>query len=273
MVCSLDINVTAPPSSRQRGVVISAVGAVSSLSTLAEYLPFLNNIGTAAYALIQGLLPVIAMSILLALVPIIITKLSLAVERRKSLTQVQLMLFGWYFLYSLANVFLVVVSGSIFSSLSKAIKDPTSIVDLLGTALPSVSTFFINFVITQLLSGVPMAMLRLGPLIMLYLTKKFNGKSVTERVLFSGPLAPATIEYGAFFPAILYIVALFTVYWTIAPILAFVCFLYFLATYIVYVYQFLFVIVPQVRTHAGARVGCSLDIVGHKTPTRSQKSA
>jgi hypothetical protein len=69
-------------------VIISGVGALSSLSTLEKYLPFLKKLGTVEYSLLQGLLPVVAMVVLLALVPMVITKLSMGVEKRKRKSQV-----------------------------------------------------------------------------------------------------------------------------------------------------------------------------------------
>jgi hypothetical protein len=110
--------------------------------------------------------------------------------------------------------------------------------------LQGVSTFFINFVITAMLSGIPAVQLRLVPLVVYWGTKLVKGKTSTDRALFDGPLAPVSVPYGSFFPSILYIVALFAIYWVIAPLLAAVCFLYFFGLYVVYRYQFLFVIVP-----------------------------
>jgi hypothetical protein len=224
--------------------IVSFVGAISSLSTLEKYLPLLKKLDEPSRALLQGILPVVAIQVLLALVPIIIAKLSTSVGKRKTLSEVQRVVFYWTFFYYLANVFIIVVAGSIFSSLTKALADPQSILDLLGTALPGVSTFFINFVLTALLIRVPAVNLRPMPLITYWATTWFEGETVTDRVLFNGPLAPDTMYYGSFFPHQLYIVALFAIYWTIAPILGAVCCAYFFAMFVVYRYQFLFVTVP-----------------------------
>jgi hypothetical protein len=48
---------------------------------------------------------------------------------------------------------------------------------------------------------------------MYYATKLLNGEGSTDRVLFDGPLAPVSMSYGSFFPSVLYVVALFTIYW------------------------------------------------------------
>jgi len=229
------------------GVVIAFVGAISKLEKLEKWFPFLGDLDTASYSLLQGLLPVIAMIVLFALIPIIITKLSLGVERRKTFTKVQEVLFYWYFLYNLANVFLVVFAGSAFNSLNVMIENPTKIPDLLGAALPSVSTFFLNYVITVLFGGLPMVQLRLGSWIMFLLCRKKH-KTATDRTLLAGPCAPATVAYGSYFPAVFYIVLLFVIYWTIAPVLAGACCLFFTASYVVYKYQYLFVIVPEVES-------------------------
>jgi putative cell wall-binding protein len=60
-----------------------------------------------------------------------------------------------YFKYQMANVLIIVLTGSIFQSLQGILTNPTSIVIILGKSLPQVSVFFMNYVITQLFSGVP----------------------------------------------------------------------------------------------------------------------
>lgn len=223
------------------GAIITFITAISQLKKLEKWLPFLDELDTTSYSLLQGLLPVVAMIVVMALIPIIITMLAMMVERKKTFSEVQTMLFGWYFGYNLSNVFFVVFAGSAFGSLNEAINEPTKLPDLLGASLPSVSTFFINYTITMLLAGLPMVQLRLGSWVMFLLCRR-KKKTLTDRVLFTGPCAPATVVYGDYFPGVFYIVLLHVIYWTIAPILSCVCCLFFSLSYLIYKYQFLFVI-------------------------------
>jgi len=47
-----------------------------------------------------------------------------------------------FFAYQIANVYLILLAGSMFGALADVINDPMSIVSLLAASLPGVSTFF-----------------------------------------------------------------------------------------------------------------------------------
>lgn len=87
-------------------------------------------------------------------------------------------------MYQIANVYLMLLAGSLFNALNDAIANPASIIFLIGKALPSVSIFFINLLLTQLLSGFPGLLLRIGPLIVYKLYRGiFGEKALTRRIL------------------------------------------------------------------------------------------
>ena len=55
-----------------------------------------------------------------------------------------------FFVWDIFNVFLgAMLGGSIFSQLGVLIKNPTSIAASIGTALPTASNFFINYIVLQ----------------------------------------------------------------------------------------------------------------------------
>lgn len=147
-------------------------------------------------------------------------------------------------MYQLANVYLVLLAGSVFDSLSEAIDDPASIITLIGTALPSVSVFFINYLLTSLLSGIPAILLRLNNVIIFRIYRIiFKEKQLTRRQLVSGPLSDCSVDYGTTLPDFLYILCITQLYWVISPLLLLVSTLYFVSMYIVWKYQYLYVIV------------------------------
>jgi len=63
-------------------------------------------------------------------------------------------------------VYLILLAGSLFGALSDAINNPASVIQLLASSLPGVSTFFLNLMITYLFTGVPLTLLRLVPVVM-----------------------------------------------------------------------------------------------------------
>eukprot|EP00598_Pedospumella_elongata_P003994 CAMPEP_0184982670 /NCGR_PEP_ID=MMETSP1098-20130426/12100_1 /TAXON_ID=89044 /ORGANISM="Spumella elongata, Strain CCAP 955/1" /LENGTH=60 /DNA_ID=CAMNT_0027506397 /DNA_START=92 /DNA_END=270 /DNA_ORIENTATION=- len=60
----------------------------------------------------------------------------------------------------MANIYLILVSGSVFESLQSAVRKPEAIVIFLSAALPKVSGFFINYIITVWLAGIPYKLIR-----------------------------------------------------------------------------------------------------------------
>ena len=134
--------------------------------------------------------------------------------------------------------FVSALSGGIFSALSDLSGDPLSVVNLLATALPSMSTYFVQllFVSTAVSVGL-MEALRIVPVVLAFV-RGLVGPNLTEKeqnTTFMGlrPLAdpvefPHSVVYSQ---AVLYFMVLF-VYSVVAPITNYVigfCFLFMLA--------------------------------------------
>jgi hypothetical protein len=77
------------------GTVIAFIAAISNLSTLEKYLPFVGHLNPTVYSLLAGILPVIIMNIFLGLLPTIFEFGSVSVERRKTKSSVQLEVLEW----------------------------------------------------------------------------------------------------------------------------------------------------------------------------------
>ena len=154
-----------------------------------------------------------------------------------------------YFGYQLANVYLTLLTGSLFTALADAIADPTSIVRLLAAALPSVSVFFINYIITEILTTAPSELLQLVPFLIYNAYKLlFKEEYLTRRTLFNGPLKTSEFDYGSALPSYLFIVCIVLTYMIIAPIMTILGALYFSIFYCILKYQFLYVYVPTFET-------------------------
>jgi len=230
-------------------VILAFISAISSLSNLEKYLPFLKELDPISYALLEGQLPVIALIVFISMLPVIFASVSIYVERRKTISDVRMEVFTWFFLYQIANVYLILLAGSIFGALTDAIDDPASIVSLLAKALPGVATFFLNFLLTLLLSGVPFTLLRIAPAVIYKLYRScFNERKLTRRELVEGPLTEVTADYATLLPKFLYVFCIGVTYWVIAPIVVFVAGLLFAANYAVYKYQLCYVFVNKNET-------------------------
>jgi hypothetical protein len=154
-----------------------------------------------------------------------------------------------FFLYQLANVYLIVLAGSVFTSLSDALSDPSSVVTLLGSSLPGVSTFFLNLLLTYLFSGVPLTLLRLGPAAVYKIFRMlYKEPTLTRRALLEGPLLDTEVEYATVIPQFLYVLCIALTYWVIAPMVIFIAGLVFAANYVTYKYQLCYIIVNKVES-------------------------
>ncbi len=223
-------------------VILTFIAAISNLSDLETYLPFLSSLDTTSYAFLQGILPVIVMIIFLSLIPITMAMISTYVERRKTYSDVQQEVFKWYFMYQIANVYLTLLAGSAFTSINDVLDNPTSILNYISAALPSTSVFFINYCITQLFISLPLLSLQLNQLVYYLIIRLFyNEKQLTRRMIIKDILSNVTIEYGTSLPDSLYILTIALLYWVIAPIVIIICTAIFGATYVLLKYQYLYI--------------------------------
>lgn len=218
------------------------MAALSDLSTLQKYLPFLSVLGSLARSILQGLLPVFVVILFSIVLHMVMDFIARKVEKRKTHSSVQQEIFKWYFMYQIANVYLLLLAGSIFDSLESAINDPASIVTLISQSLPSVSVFFINFIITTWLGGVPLILLQAAPTgTLAFYRMCFNPLRVTRPMLKNGPFAPYEVEYGTALPDLLYVLCIVLLYWVIAPVILIFAAMFFFSSYMAYKYQFIFV--------------------------------
>jgi hypothetical protein len=93
------------------GAILSFIAAISSLSNLEKYLPFLKNLDPFLYALLEGQLPVLVLILFISLLPLIFGSVSTYIEKRKTHTDVGLEVMTWFWAYSLTNVYLILLAG------------------------------------------------------------------------------------------------------------------------------------------------------------------
>ncbi|KAL0135108.1 DUF221-domain-containing protein [Mucor lusitanicus] len=220
------------------------VQAVANLETLSQALPFLsgiNNLGPTAVGIIQGILPAVALAILISLVPIIFTILSTK-EGIPQKSFVQLSVLHKFFFFQLIDVVLVsTISGGVMTmanEIKNLAENPFGIINILSENLPKASTFFITFVMLQSTNQSGQAMLQLVPYLLSYIMPMFN---TTPRDIYNAKKSCPIVNLGTLIPAQTVIFVLGLEYGVISPlILPFVC-LFFILQYFVYLYQFLYV--------------------------------
>lgn len=89
-----------------------------------------------------------------------------------------------YFYYQLANIYITVTAGALWTSLAEIIDHPQQLLLILGETLPKLAGYFISLLITKTLAGLPMVLLRIGALSrMMFLRSCFNKRRLTQREL------------------------------------------------------------------------------------------
>ena len=84
----------------------------------------------------------------------------------------------------LANIYITVTAGAIWTTIQKEINHPQELLLILGETLPKMCGYFISLLLTKILAGLPLILLRMGALFhMAFLKGCFNKKRLTQREL------------------------------------------------------------------------------------------
>ncbi|KAG8679097.1 hypothetical protein FRC08_017225, partial [Ceratobasidium sp. 394] len=150
-------------------IPVAFVGIVSNVSQLCvqfKWLHWLCTLPSVIVGIISGVLPPVALAILMMLLPIVLRLLARfeGIPRR---TGLELSLMTRYFIFQVVHGFLIVtVSSGIIAALPGLLNDPGSIATILAQKLPEASTFFLTYAILQGLAGSAGGLLQAVPLIL-----------------------------------------------------------------------------------------------------------
>ncbi|KAH7283567.1 hypothetical protein KP509_34G013900 [Ceratopteris richardii] len=207
-------------------IPIAFISAIIALDNLEKKLTFLKPIveTPAVKAILQAYLPQLALIVFLALLPMLLLKLS-TLEGIPAQSHIVRAAAGKYFYFNVFNVFLgVTLAGSLFNSLNAIIDDPKSIVSLLSKSLPLQATFFITFVALKFFVGYGLQLCRIVPLITFHLKRKYLCKTDEE---IRDAWAPGSFNYATCVPADMLILTITICYSVIAPIILAFAIVYF----------------------------------------------
>ncbi|CUM67563.1 uncharacterized protein PRCAT00005263001 [Priceomyces carsonii] len=150
-------------------IPVAFVGAISNIYFLiqvAPWLKFLENMPSPIRGIINGLFPVIALSILMAMVPVFIKKMG-KVAGCVSVQQVDSYCQTWYYAFQIVNCFIAMtLASAAISAAPTIVRDPLTAMGLLKQYVPTASNFFINYFIYQGLSITASMLAQLVPLIL-----------------------------------------------------------------------------------------------------------
>ncbi|KAL2062029.1 hypothetical protein VTL71DRAFT_6295 [Oculimacula yallundae] len=218
-----------------------AVGAISNITYLTKTLKFLgwiNDLPSIILGLISGLLPAVALAMLMAIVPMIMR----ACARQAGVatqSRIELFVQNSYFLFQVIQVFLITTFSSSISSTAQAlIKNPMGIRELLSTALPKASNFYISYFILQGLALSASRIVHLGGVVRHQLMRWTGGR---PRIISRRYHRLRKIHWGSIFPMFTNMAVIAISYSLIAPLILGVAALCLSLVYLTYKYNLLYV--------------------------------
>lgn len=181
-------------------IPVGIVGVISKVSTLENIpgLTWIKDIPKPILGVISGLLPSVALSILMSLVPVIMracAKKAGAV----SLSEVELFTQNAYFVFQVIQVFLIrTITDSAAGAIVEIAQKPSDVFSLLSQALPASSNFYISYFIVQGLSIGVSVLTQVVGLVVFRLLYKFLAK--TPRAMYTKWTNLSAILWGSVMP-------------------------------------------------------------------------
>lgn len=129
--------------------LVGAISNIAYLTNLLTFLKFIDKLPGVVKGVISGLLPSVALALLMALVPPIL-RVCARQMGLPSTARVELFTQNAHFCFQVVQVFLVTtITSAASAATTQIIQDPLSIKDLLAENLPKASNFYISYFLFQ----------------------------------------------------------------------------------------------------------------------------
>ncbi|KAF5236048.1 hypothetical protein FANTH_11423 [Fusarium anthophilum] len=200
---------------------VTIVGIIAQVNTIKSLpgLTWIKDIPQVILGAVSGLLPSIALSILMSSVPIFIRSCAMW-SGCVSLSQAELFTQKAYFIFQVLQVFLVqTLSNSFISYLVTILRNPNNVFSVLSTSIPTASNFYISFFIVQGLTIATDVLTQVFGLIMFTISSTFAEK--TPRMRYHKWTTLSTISLGSLMPIYTNMAVISIIYSVIAPFLLF----------------------------------------------------
>eukprot|EP00612_Vaucheria_litorea_P004970 CAMPEP_0171462576 /NCGR_PEP_ID=MMETSP0945-20130129/6557_1 /TAXON_ID=109269 /ORGANISM="Vaucheria litorea, Strain CCMP2940" /LENGTH=670 /DNA_ID=CAMNT_0011989127 /DNA_START=515 /DNA_END=2527 /DNA_ORIENTATION=- len=224
-------------------IPVTFTQAIANLEGIRQSLPWLYipNQEDYLYGVISGYLPVLTLLILMTLLPMAIEYSATKVIRFKSKSEVDNYIFLWHFGFEIANLWLVLIGGSIFNQLSSMINEPTNTLEYIASAVPGASQFFLNIIINNTLAGLPFELSLMYSVIFNGIYRRIKKEKFLSQREIEEMSQPEPLALGETYPPIIFVMLISFVYAGIVPIILPFAALYFALSYLVYKHQVLHV--------------------------------
>ncbi|KAK2841539.1 hypothetical protein FQN49_006156 [Arthroderma sp. PD_2] len=220
---------------------VAFTGLLSQLSYLEGHFVWLRWLGTLPQWLlsaIQGILPPLFLSILMALLPLILRFLSRNQGVHTGMA-IELTVQNYYFAFLFVQIFLVVSIASGFSTVLESLRDVLSVPDLLAQNIPKASNYFFSYMVLQAMSVSAGALVQIFALISWFVLAPILDN--TARKKWARATNLNQMQWGTFFPVYTTLASIGLIYCIISPLIMVFNVLTFGLFWIVYRYNTLYV--------------------------------
>lgn len=224
-------------------IPVTVVGVISNVNFLSEkvfFLHWIQDIPDPILGIVTGIVPSLALSILMSLVPPVIKKAGV-ISGSMTVQETELYCQSWYYAFQVIQVFLVTTAASSASSTVEAIiREPSSAMTLLANNLPKASNFYISYFLLQGLTAPPFALAQVVPLVLSRFLGKFLDKTPRQKWNRYNKLAEPS--WGVAYPTVQILVCIWICYAVIAPLVLVFSSLCLCSIYLSFIYMFNFVV-------------------------------
>ena len=226
-------------------IPVGVASAMVSFEKLEKELPFLKNLeklGSVVTGFISGFLSTVVVVAFFALLPMILAFLSY-IKGIQTYSEIQKDVLEKLFVFKVFNQFVLYILGNtMLERLSDVLDHPSNIPTVMAKEMPAAANFFINFIMLRATTIYGMELLRIVPLILVNVRRKYFAKSSIED---KESWEPPEMWYSAQYAEILLVFIIAMSYSVLAPLVIPFAVLYFGFGYVTWLNQLLFVYVPK----------------------------
>ncbi|RLV89233.1 hypothetical protein JA1_005252 [Spathaspora sp. JA1] len=240
-------------------IPVAVVGSISNINMLTDkvhFLRFILNMPKVLMGIITGLLPVVALAILMSLVPPFI-KWMARISGRITAQQVDSYCQSWFFAFQVVNVFLAVALGSSAASVAtEIVQSPSQALQQLSKKFPTSANFYFSYLCLQGLTVNSGVLLQLVTLILTPILAKFlDGTPRAKWNRFNTLSEP---DFSTLYPGFQLLTTIALAYSVLAPLILGFTSIAFILFYLAYIYTLIYVMIPKANDSRGTNYVISL---------------
>ncbi|KAI8809790.1 hypothetical protein BJ742DRAFT_708380 [Cladochytrium replicatum] len=229
-------------------VVISAFLSLDSIATVFPSLkPWIDSLAPTTKDYIQTIVPPVLSATWTGSLPSVLL-VATQLQGLEAVSWIEMSVLSKYSFYQVWNIFFVPVASN--SVIAELIKNPGSVIELLGRGVIRMAMPLINYVMLLGLVVYPAMLLLVFPLAMTWMMRALPWSGFTPRAV-SDAYYPSTLtsmNYGIIYPLPILVFIIGIVYSPVQPIILPFCVIFFSIAYFMFKYIFLYVHIPTYET-------------------------